>query len=123
MAGFRRVFGDIRHGYYGRSHFVTGTINEIQSQQLSSPYARCFIPTTPNPPPGWYAIYSEDETVNISMSIEDAFKLIISGSICRPSLIPLVSPRAETAGSSPREFNISLTPMQPRCAWASSFKP
>ncbi|MBE9186812.1 hypothetical protein IQ270_19665, partial [Microcoleus sp. LEGE 07076] len=40
---------------------------------------------TPNPTTGWYAIVPETDLVNLSMSIEDAFKLIISGGIVNPS--------------------------------------
>lgn len=72
--------------------FVTGTIsNEIQSQ-MARPMLSVFIPTTPNPTTGWYAIVPEDEVVNLSMSIEDAFKVIISGGIVSTNtpLPPLV---------------------------------
>ena len=75
--------------------FVTGTIsNEIQSH-LARPMLSVFIPTTPNPTTGWYAIVPEDDVVNISMSIEDAFKVIISGGIVAPSTQtpPLVLPK------------------------------
>ena len=75
--------------------FVTGTIsNEIQSH-LARPMLSVFIPTTPNPTTGWYAIVPEDDVVNISMSIEDAFKVIISGGIVAPStqIPPLVLPK------------------------------
>jgi len=55
--------------------FVTGVMSaEIQSQ-MSRPMLSIFIPTTPNPTTGWYAIVPEDEVVNLSMSIEDAFKV------------------------------------------------
>lgn len=65
--------------------FVTGTMSsEIQSQ-MNRPMLSIFIPTTPNPTTGWYAIVPEDEVVNISMSIEDAFKVVISGGIVSPT--------------------------------------
>jgi uncharacterized membrane protein len=61
--------------------FVTGIISsEIQSQ-MSRPMLSVFIPTTPNPTTGWYTVVPEDEVVNLSMSIEDAFKIIVSGGI------------------------------------------
>jgi uncharacterized membrane protein len=72
--------------------FVTGTISsEIQSQ-MSCPVLSVFIPTTPNPTTGWYAVLPEDEAVNLSISIEDAFKIIVSGGIVAPNtpLPPLV---------------------------------
>jgi uncharacterized membrane protein len=68
---------------------------EIQSQ-MSRPMLSVFIPTTPNPTTGWYAIVPEDEVVNLSMSIEDAFKVVISGGIVSPTgsslPIPLQTP-------------------------------
>lgn len=72
--------------------FVTGSMsNEIQSH-MTSPMLSVFIPKTPNPTAGWYAIVPEDEVINISMSIEDAFKVVISGGIVSPNspLPPLV---------------------------------
>lgn len=65
--------------------FVTGTMSsEIQSQ-MTRPMLSIFVPTTPNPTTGWYAIVPEDDVVNISMSIEDAFKVVISGGIVSPT--------------------------------------
>lgn len=74
--------------------FVTGVMSsEIQSQ-MAQPMLSIFIPTTPNPTTGWYAIVPEDEVVNLSMSIEDAFKVIISGGIVSPSPSSLaISPK------------------------------
>ena len=74
--------------------FVTGTMSsEIQSQ-MTRPMLSVFIPTTPNPTTGWYAIVPEDEVVNLSMSIEDAFKVVISGGIVSPTAtsIPISLP-------------------------------
>ncbi|HEY9651668.1 MAG TPA: DUF502 domain-containing protein [Coleofasciculaceae cyanobacterium] len=65
--------------------FVTGVMSaEIQSQ-MTRPMLSVFIPTTPNPTTGWYAIVPEDEVINLSMSIEDAFKVVISGGIVSPT--------------------------------------
>jgi uncharacterized membrane protein len=76
--------------------FVTGTMSsEIQSQ-MTRPMLSIFIPTTPNPTTGWYAIVPEDDVLNLSMSIEDAFKVIISGGIVSPATtstqVPLQTP-------------------------------
>lgn len=71
--------------------FVTGSMsNEIQSQMVR-PMLSVFVPTTPNPTTGWYAVVPEDEVINLSMSIEDAFKVIVSGGIVAPNaqLAPL----------------------------------
>lgn len=65
--------------------FVTGkTSSEIQGKMNCSMLS-VFIPTTPNPTTGWYAIVPEDEVLELSMSIEDAFKVLISGGIVGPA--------------------------------------
>jgi uncharacterized membrane protein len=64
--------------------FVTGTIDrEIQSQ-MPQQMLNLFIPTTPNPATGWYAVVPEQDVMDLSMSIEDAFKVVISGGIVNP---------------------------------------
>jgi uncharacterized membrane protein len=40
-----------------------------------------FLPTTPNPTSGWLLYVPEGELVPVSMSVDDAFKLIISGGV------------------------------------------
>lgn len=102
--------------------FVTGTIasslgGELQQPHLSSSMLSIFIPTTPNPTTGWYAIVPEDEVVDLSMSIEDAFKVIISGGIVSPNTsvpISLVTPKQRKAEQSLLEGKRQqvLTPLQ-----------
>ncbi|MCU0519032.1 MAG: DUF502 domain-containing protein [Oscillatoria sp. Prado101] len=65
--------------------FVTGTISSDIQSQMATPMLSIFVPTTPNPTTGWYAIVPEDQVLNLSMSVEDAFKVIISGGIVSPS--------------------------------------
>jgi uncharacterized membrane protein len=65
--------------------FVTGTTSSEIQCQMTRPVLSIFIPTTPNPTTGWYAVVPEDEVINLSMSIEDAFKIIISGGIVSPT--------------------------------------
>lgn len=68
--------------------FVTGSLAaDLQSQLSSRPMLSIFVPTTPNPTTGWYAIVAEDEVVDLSMSVEDAFKVIVSGGIVSPTTI------------------------------------
>ncbi|MDX2216231.1 MAG: DUF502 domain-containing protein [Oculatellaceae cyanobacterium bins.114] len=67
--------------------FVTGTLTpEIQSH-VTNPMLSIFIPTTPNPTTGWYAVVPESDVITLSMSIEDAFKVVISGGIVSPGSI------------------------------------
>jgi uncharacterized membrane protein len=67
--------------------FVTGGVSEPIQAQLSQSLLSVFIPTTPNPTSGWYAIFAEEEVINLDLSIEDAFRIIISGGIVNNSSV------------------------------------
>jgi uncharacterized membrane protein len=64
--------------------FVTGKASSLIQSHLSKPMLSIFIPTTPNPTSGWYAVVAEDEVITLAVSIEDAFKILISGGIVSP---------------------------------------
>jgi uncharacterized membrane protein len=65
--------------------FVTGVVTQEIESHLQGSMISIFVPTTPNPTTGWYAIVPESEAINLSMSVEDAFKVIISGGIVTPT--------------------------------------
>jgi uncharacterized membrane protein len=67
--------------------FVTGGVSEPIQAQLSQSVLSVFIPTTPNPTSGWYAIFAEEEVISLDLSIEDAFRIIISGGIVNNSSV------------------------------------
>ncbi|MGF1498811.1 MAG: DUF502 domain-containing protein [Elainellaceae cyanobacterium] len=71
--------------------FVTGTINTDFHPDVHSKMLSVIIPTTPNPTSGWYAIVPEKDVINLSISIEDAFKVLISGGIVGPSVMGSVA--------------------------------
>ncbi|TAF57476.1 MAG: DUF502 domain-containing protein [Oscillatoriales cyanobacterium] len=68
--------------------FVTGTIATQIQAKIDAPVLSVFVPTTPNPTTGWYAIVPEDEAIEVDVSIEDAFKILISGGIVSPTDTP-----------------------------------
>lgn len=72
--------------------FVTGILSPQIQPHVQESMLSVFIPTTPNPTTGWYAIVPEDETIALSMSIEDAFKIVVSGGIVSPGVVPVTSP-------------------------------
>ncbi|MBL1209078.1 DUF502 domain-containing protein [Geminocystis sp. GBBB08] len=65
--------------------FITGKVSNMFQEKLDKPTLSVFIPTTPNPTSGWYAIVPEEDVINVSISIEDAFKVLISGGIVSPN--------------------------------------
>ncbi len=64
--------------------FVTGALSAEFQGHFTRPMLSVFIPTTPNPTTGWYAVVPEETVINLTMPIEDAFKVIISGGIVGP---------------------------------------
>lgn len=71
--------------------FVTGVMSPQIQSHLPETVLSVFIPTTPNPTTGWYAVVPEDEVINLSISIEDAFKVVVSGGIVSPGSSSLAS--------------------------------
>ena len=90
--------------------FVTGTM----ATAGLSPMLSVFIPTTPNPTSGWYAVVPATDVINLSISIEDAFKVLLSGGIVGPDLALAVPPdRLPTRGpltDRPAAPSSSVTP-------------
>lgn len=76
--------------------FVTGALSPQIQARMPETMLSLFIPTTPNPTTGWYAIVPESEVVNLSMSIEDAFKVVVSGGIVSPSATTINAATFET---------------------------
>jgi uncharacterized membrane protein len=65
--------------------FITGESKGEVQDKTDKNMINVFIPTTPNPTSGFYMLIPDDELVVLDMSVEDAFKLIISGGIVSPS--------------------------------------
>jgi len=64
--------------------FLTGESKGEIQRKTDKKMMNVFIPTTPNPTSGFYILIPEDELIILNMTVEDAFKLIISGGIFSP---------------------------------------
>lgn len=65
--------------------FATGTsIGETQ-EKTKEKVINVFVPTTPNPTTGFFIMVPEHEVIRLDMTVEQAFKLIVSGGIVTPS--------------------------------------
>jgi len=66
---------------------------------LEEPHVAVFIPTTPSPVNGFYFFVKRSEVIELSLSVEDAFKYIVSmgvlGSV-NPSSEPLAEGKIES---------------------------
>ncbi|ABM76765.1 hypothetical protein PMIT1342_01962 [Prochlorococcus marinus str. MIT 1342] len=64
--------------------FVTGLVGPSLQAELDQPLLSVFIPTAPNPTTGWYTLVPESSVRNLNISVEDAFRTIISAGIVNP---------------------------------------
>jgi len=72
-----------RKGVYALA-FVTGVaVGEIQ-EKTKRKGVNLFVPTTPNPTSGFYLIVPEEELIYLDMSVEESFKVLMSGGIINP---------------------------------------
>lgn len=65
--------------------FITGECKGEAQLKTNKKMINVFVPTTPNPTSGFYVLAPEDELIILDMSIEDAFKVLISGGIVSPN--------------------------------------
>ena len=72
-----------RKGAYAVA-FMTGVPGNEINAKTGRRCVSVYVPTTPNPTSGYFIIFPEDEVVNLDMSVEDAFTLIISCGIVNP---------------------------------------
>lgn len=72
-----------RRGVYAIAFLTADAKGEIQ-RKTNKRLVNVFIPTTPNPTSGILLLTPEDEIIPLSMSVEEAMKLVISGGVVAP---------------------------------------
>jgi uncharacterized membrane protein len=87
-----------RKGIYALA-FTTGTARGVVQDATEKNMINCFLPTTPNPTSGFYLLVPEDEVTEANLSVEEAFKLVMSAGIVAPEDVAGPAPPVETAGA------------------------
>ena len=64
--------------------FVTGVVGPSLQPEPEKTLLSVFIPTAPNPTTGWYTLVPESSVKDLDISVEDAFRTIISAGIVNP---------------------------------------
>ena len=98
-ARFRRVMlvEYPRRGTYAFA-FTTGPARGIIQELTELKMINCFVPTTPNPTSGFYLLVPEEDLIEVDLSVEDAFKLVMSAGLVTPENVPLAgSTRRKTS--------------------------
>jgi len=75
-----------RKGIYALA-FVTHQPGGELQEKIGCPVVTVFLPTTPNPTSGFFLIVPEEQTTPLSISVEDAVKLIVSSGIVGPKSV------------------------------------
>lgn len=72
-----------RRGIYALA-YVTGKTHVEFSKKTGNKVINLFLPTTPNPTSGFYLIVPEEDVIELDISVEDSFKILISGGLINP---------------------------------------
>jgi len=74
-----------RHGSWTIA-FVTGKPGGEAGHHLRGEYLSVYVPTTPNPTSGFFLMVPQSEVVNLSMSVDEALKYVISMGVVAPPM-------------------------------------
>ncbi len=73
-----------RRGIWALAFTTGSTGGALQDAFPDQAMVNCFVPTTPNPTSGFYLIVPEEDIREVDMSVEDAFKVIMSAGLVTP---------------------------------------
>ena len=75
---------------YPKEHvYVLGFLTNDFKDESGRDYCSVFVPTTPNPTSGFLLFYPKSDVVPAKMTVDDAFKAIMSGAIVFKGKLPL----------------------------------
>lgn len=66
--------------------FVTGEPKGEVKDRLKDDFINIYVPTTPNPTSGFLLYVRRSDIIYLDMSVEDAFKMVVSTGIVEPSM-------------------------------------
>jgi uncharacterized membrane protein len=75
--------------------FVTGGARWGEVDERFADLLLVFVPTTPNPTSGFLLLVPRAEAIDLPVSVEEGVRMVISGGILLPRLLPPPRPRPE----------------------------
>ncbi len=84
-----------RKGVYALA-FTTGETRGRLQDALDDPMINCFLPTTPNPTSGFYLLVPATDVLPVDLTVEEAFKIVMSAGLVTPEAATNVMPAADT---------------------------
>ncbi len=88
-----------RTGTYALA-FTTGPARGSVQRAMKQQMINCFVPTTPNPTSGFYLLVPDSDVTDTDLSVEDAFKLVMSAGLVSPDDRAVTDPEPATANES-----------------------
>lgn len=89
-----------RPGVWSLGFLTNDTEGEVQ-ESTGRDVVCVFIPTTPNPTSGWLAFVPKNDVIQLTMTVDDAFKMIISGGVLSPVYPPIAGETATPSAPVP----------------------
>ncbi len=77
--------------------FTTGPARGAVQAALQQNMVNCFVPTTPNPTSGFYLLIPEEEVRPVDLTVEEAFKIVMSAWLVTPETLSALEPPREMA--------------------------
>jgi uncharacterized membrane protein len=90
--------------------FTTGPASGQLAVLDGKAMVNCFLPTTPNPTSGYYLLVPEEDLQEVDLSVEDAFKLVMSAGLVAPSHIGVEPGSSEAARAAVTAAEIRSVP-------------
>ena len=81
--------------------FTTGATRGRLQQMTEKHMINCFLPTTPNPTSGFYLLVPEEDLRDVDLTVEEAFKLVMSAGLVVPE--ERIKPAPATGGELPAQ--------------------
>ena len=69
--------------------FQTGSYHGEVEKLLGEEIINLYVPTTPNPTSGFFIMMPKKDVIELEMSVDEAFKLVISTGVVAPDLIDI----------------------------------
>ena len=67
--------------------FQSGDYRDEAESIIGEEIMNLFVPTTPNPTSGFFVLIAKKDAFELDMSVEEAFKLVISAGVVAPNLV------------------------------------
>lgn len=77
--------------------FITGKTEGEAQVKTDRELINIFLPTTPNPTSGFLLLVPKEDLIELSMTVEEGVKMIVSGGIVTPEYIPESAAKEESA--------------------------